>query len=85
MARREVRHRVTVAVSSGLLLIGLVLSDEARASCVSHRAVTSSTPGATSFIYTPGHPFTPAASYPDYPYGGSTTYYLLGSFWSFVQ
>lgn len=67
-----------------VLVMGLAASlVPASAACTAARAVTSSVGANQTFFFTPGNPFTPTADYPTTPYGGSTTYYVNGEFWSF--
>lgn len=67
-----------------VLVMGLVANlMPAAASCGGARAVTSVVGATATNFFTPGNPFTPTGNYPVTPYGGSTTYYTNGIFWSF--
>jgi hypothetical protein len=72
-------------IALGLVLVmGLAAGlMPAIASCGGARAVSSSIGGNLTTFYTPGNPFTPTGAFPTSPYGGSTTYYINGVFWSF--
>jgi hypothetical protein len=66
-----------------LPLCALLVAPRAAASCYEPRAVTTSTLGATSYVYTPGQPFKPKAVQGATPLGGTATYYMRGLFWAF--
>lgn len=77
--------RVMQFAAIGLVLVmGLTAAlNPASAACTAARAVTSAVGSNVTSFFTPGNPFTPTGNYPVTPYGGSTTYYLNGEFWSF--
>ena len=76
---RFLPHGCVVSV----LLLSPLTASPANAACKKARAVLSATAAANSFLFTPGHPFTPESDYPRTTRGGSTSYYVTGSFWSF--
>lgn len=75
--------RNAMKLAIGLMVVaGLAASlMPAEAACGAARAIFSSKLGNSSYLYSPGNPFTPNCS-PNYPCGGDISYYANGFFWA---